>query len=117
MNNITLVGRICDQPTYKEEKHKQLKLKVITIERYLSSGEEKQITSYHNIECWGSVAELNKGLLKNDMVSLTGSSRSKSYDDNDGVKRYWHFVKATTLSKIDLRNDAGQQYAEDEIGF
>ena len=46
-------------------------------------------TEWHNIVAWRGIAEtIEKFVHKGDKLYLEGKIRTRSYDDNKGVKRY-----------------------------
>lgn len=50
---------------------------------------KKEVTEWHNIVAWRSLAEsMAKSLQKNDLVYLEGKARTRSFTDKNGIKRY-----------------------------
>ena len=56
---------------------------------YNKAGEKIADTQWHNIIAWGKTAEIiEKYVEKGQEVAIEGKLTSRSYDDNDGIKRY-----------------------------
>jgi single-strand DNA-binding protein len=65
------------------------------------SGVLQSRTEWHNIVCWGRLAEIAKDYLKKGSpVYIEGSIRYRSYDDKEGIKRYRTEIVALGLQLL-----------------
>ena len=54
-----------------------------------NSGEKQEKTEFHNIVAWGKLAEIcGQYLTKGQLVLFEGRIETRSWDGQDGVKRY-----------------------------
>lgn len=64
-------------------------------------GERITETEWHNIKCWGKLAELaEKYIKKGTMLFVEGKVTYRSYDDKDGNKRYVTEVVANSIQLL-----------------
>jgi len=63
---------------------------IATSENYKDKhGERKEVTQWHNIVCWGSLADVaGRYLGKGQQVYISGKLQTRSYEDNTGTKRF-----------------------------
>ena len=122
LNKTTLIGRLGQDPevTTFENGNTVAKFSLATSERFKNrEGEQKEVTEWHNIVCWNSnlnkviQSYLKKGLL----VYVEGKIKSRSWEDQEGQKRYAkdiviHQVQMLEYSKND--EDNKEQPAEQQ---
>jgi single-strand DNA-binding protein len=71
------------------------------------SGELKELAEFHNIVCWNKLAEICQQLLAKGMkVYVEGALNTRSWEADDGSKRYRTEVRITDMI---LLNDKGKQ--------
>lgn len=105
MNNITLMGRLTDNP---ELRHTQNDIAVtsftLAVDRdYTPKGQEKQ-TDFINIVAWRSTAEfVTRYFHKGQRVALVGSLQSRKYVDKDGNNRVAYEVVANAVYFADSK--------------
>lgn len=91
-NRVQLIGHLGNDPEVKElESGKKLaKFSLATNETYYDQkGNKTTDTEWHNIIAWGKQAELaSKLLAKGKEVILEGKLTNRSWEDNEGNKRY-----------------------------
>ncbi|MCE5212655.1 MAG: single-stranded DNA-binding protein [Deltaproteobacteria bacterium] len=76
------------------------------------SGSKQQKTTWHNIVCWGKLAEIAGNYLhKGSLVLIEGKIDNSSYDDKNGVKKYKSEIIASVMKMLggDKKDGAGQQ--------
>jgi single-strand DNA-binding protein len=62
------------------------------------AGNRQELTEWHNIVVWGSLAEIAQKYLRKGMaIYLEGKIRNKSYDDKEGVKKYVTEIQVNEL--------------------
>lgn len=66
-------------------------------------------TEWHNIVCWGKTAEVVERFVhKGSSVYIQGKIRNRSYDGNDGQKRYVTEIECEVMQMLDKRPDNNQ---------
>ena len=75
---------------------------VATRDRYTNrSGEQAEDVQWHNITCWGKIAEQAEAeLKKGSFVTVEGRISTRIYTDKEGQKRYFTEVVAQELAPI-----------------
>ena len=100
-NKVQLIGNIGNTPEVKtmESGKKMARFSLATSENYRNAkGEKVTETQWHNIVCWGKLAEIvEKFLTKGREVALEGRLINRSYNDKEGNKKYITEVQANEL--------------------
>lgn len=96
MNQVTIIGRLGKEPDF----------------RYLNGGKSvanfsvatskkinnEQVTQWHNIVAWNKIADVvEKFVQKGTLVAIQGEIIYRSYDANDGTKKYVTEIVANFL--------------------
>jgi single-strand DNA-binding protein len=72
------------------------------------SGELKELAEFHNIVAWNKLAEICQQLLASGMkVYLEGSLNTRSWEGDDGNKRYKTEVRITDMILLDSKGKQG----------
>lgn len=91
-NKVQLIGNLGMNPEIKtlESGKKLAKFSIATNESYRNiKGEKIEDTQWHNLVAWGKTADIiEKYLQKGNEVAIEGKLNNRSYDDQDGNKRY-----------------------------
>ena len=90
MNSVSLMGRITEDLVLKQTTNGKASLTFnIAVERnFARQGEERQ-SDFIRISAWGSQAEfISKYFAKGRMIGIEGTLRSRTYDDQNGVRHY-----------------------------
>ena len=115
INKVILVGNVGKDP---EIRHLQGGASVATItlatsERYRDrNGETREMTEWHTVIAWRQLAELAENYIrKGSQIYVEGRIRSRSWDDQNGQKRYVTEIQADTIQLLGRRSDnpASQQ--------
>lgn len=122
VNKVILVGNVGRDPEMKyfDNDVAKANFSLATSERgYTTSGgtQVPERTEWHNIVCWRGLAQVaEKFVKKGTLVYVEGKIRSRSYDDQSGVKRYITEVVADNLELLGRRggNDDGFGNREQE---
>ncbi len=126
INKVILVGRLGQDPklTYLPSGSPVAEMSVATDESYKDrDGNKQEKTEWHRVKVFGRSAEFcNNYLSKGRLVYIEGTLRTRSWEDQQGQKRYMTEVVVTgpghTVQGLDSR---GGQAAEapmgDEGGF
>lgn len=91
MNKAILMGRLTKDPEYKQVGAKNTAQALFTLavdRRYAAQGGER-MADFINIVVWGNEAETAaKYLTKGTKIIVEGRIQTRSYDAQDGSKRY-----------------------------
>ncbi len=88
---------------------------VATTERWKDkqSGEQKEITEWHNCEAWGRTAEVCQEYLhKGDQVYLEGKIRTDEYEDKDGNRRWSHKIRVDSVQFLSTKGERSSGSSE-----
>lgn len=67
-------------------------------------------TDWHNIVLWRGLAEIaEKYVHKGDKLFIEGKIKTRSYDDQNGIKRYITEIFADTMEMLSSRSVPGGQ--------
>jgi single-strand DNA-binding protein len=91
-NQVRLIGNLGKDPEVREinNARKMAKFTLATNETYLNDkGEKVTETQWHNVVCWGKLANLTeKYLAKGSEIALEGKLTTRVYTDKDGQRRF-----------------------------
>ena len=100
-NKVQLIGNLGNIPEITETENgiKKANLVVSTMETIRShSGEKLRETIWHNVTCYGKLAEIcEKYLTKGTEIAVEGKLVNSHYTDKMGIKRYVTEVCANEL--------------------
>lgn len=99
-NKVTLIGRTGkDVEIVKFENGKMAKVSLATSDHYTNAlGEKVEETQWHNLVANGNLAEImEKYVEKGKEISVEGKIVYRTYDDKDGVKRYFTEIRVQEL--------------------
>jgi single-strand DNA-binding protein len=124
INKVILVGRLGQDPklTYLPSGSPVANFSVATDESYKDrEGNKVERTEWHRVAVYGRSAEFcNNYLSKGRLVYIEGTLRTRSWDDQQGQKRYTTEVVVTgpghTVQGLDSRGQTAEAPAGDE-GF
>ncbi len=103
-NKVQLIGNLGAAPEVKtlEGGKKVASFRIATNETYRNAeGEKITETQWHNLVAWGKIAEVaEKYLIKGKEVVVEGKLMTRSYNDKEGVKKYFTEVQVNELLMI-----------------
>jgi len=109
VNKVILIGNVGKDP---EIRHLESGASVATItlatsERYKDrNGEQKELTEWHTVIAWRQLADLAQNFIrKGSQIFVEGRIRSRSWDDQNGQKRYVTEIQADTIQLLGRRPD------------
>lgn len=122
INDVKLAGNLTKEPElrYTPGGTQVTDISLAVNERYNANGEQKQVTTFVDVQVWGNSAEnLSKLARKGQEIFVEGSLRQDTWDDKaTGKKRSrmfvnadrWQFVqnKTTELARERAREGAEQ---------
>lgn len=124
LNKVMLIGNLGSDPEirYTASQTPVANFNIATSERWTdkTSGERKESTEWHRIIVWGKQAEHCKEYLrKGSSVYVEGRLQTRSWDDQNGQKRYTTEVVANTVTFLGGRgsSDEGGSYGGGGGGY
>jgi len=98
-NHVTILGHLGRDPDHRligTGDSQVCELSIATSERWTDrSGNEHERTEWHRVKIWGrAAAACDKHLEKGSQVLVTGSLRTESWEDREGIKRYRTIIVA-----------------------
>ena len=101
MNRTILIGNLGADPELRYTKNQRpvLHMRRATTESYLNrENQREQRTEWHKVIVWGKRGEaLNKILGKGDRIGVEGRIQTRSWEANDGSKRYFTEIVADNV--------------------
>lgn len=101
VNKVILVGNLGKDPEVRQISPNQTvcQLRIATGESWIDkSGQKQERTEWHSVVVWGKMAEIcGKYLAKGRQVYIEGRLQTRSWEDQQGQKRYATEVVASTV--------------------
>ena len=111
MNKVILVGRLTKDPDLRTTTSGKsvASFSVAVDRRFKQDGQPS--ADFINVVAWGRQAEvISQYLGKGRQIALTGRLQTRSYDAQDGSKRYVTEVVLEEFDFIGSRNDGGGNF-------
>lgn len=116
LNKVMLIGNLTKDPEAKTLVNGQSlsSFSLATNRTWKdASGVKKEQAEFHNIVVWGKLAEIsNQYLKKGKKIYLEGRLQTRSWDDQNGVKKYRTEIVAENFSMLDSRPSGGTSYQQ-----
>lgn len=106
MNKVFIIGNLASDPESRTTANgiAQCSFRLATQRRYANQSGVRE-ADFHHVVCWRNTAEFaSKYLLKGRRVAVEGSIQYRSYDAQDGTKRWVTEIIADNLEILD-RNE------------
>lgn len=109
LNKVMLIGNIGKDPEIRmtASSRKKVSFSLATSRRYRdNNGESKEVTEWHNVVGWGKLADLIEqlGVRKGMSLFVEGSVTYRSWDDQNGQKRYQTDINMETFQLLSPRS-------------
>lgn len=119
MNAVQLLGNLGRDPIIRATRTgKAVASFSIAVSRIYTTpqGEQRELTDWINIVAWGPLAEaVRSELKKGSRVFVAGRISTRSYDAQDGTKRYVTEVVAETICRqMQAHSSNGQSYSNNQ---
>lgn len=122
LNKVQLIGNVGKDPDvrYLDSGVAVATFTLATTDRAYTLANGTQVperTEWHNIVLWRGLAETaEKYVHKGDKLYIEGKIRSRSYDDQNGVKRYIVEIFGDNMEMLTPRSaqQGGQQFASQQ---
>ena len=115
MNKVILMGRLTKEPELRYVTTNNTPVCTFTLavdKKFQKQGEERQ-ADFIPIVTWRNQAEFcSKYFVKGMRVAVVGSLQTRTYDDNEGVKRYITEVVADEAHFADGKKGQAQEIPE-----
>ena len=118
VNMVVLVGRLGQDPEmkYTPGGSEVASFSMATSRYYTSNEEQREETTWHNIQCWGRLATIvTEYLAKGRLVYVQGRINISKWEDDDGNRREMHRVVADNIQFLD-RADGSERAEASEGG-
>lgn len=123
LNKVMLIGNVGKEPEIryldKQSNAKVASFSLATTERYKDrSGEMREMTEWHNIVAWRNSADIvEKYVHKGTQLYIEGRLRTRSWDDQNGNKRYTTEINVDNLQLLGRKGEGqdqnfGQNYGQ-----
>lgn len=112
VNKVILIGNVGKDPDvrYFDNGSAVVNFPLATTERGYTAANGTQIpdrTEWHNIVCWRGLAKVAEQFVKKGtQLYIEGKIRTRSYDDQNGIKRYVVEIYADNLELLGRRGDS-----------
>ncbi len=108
VNIAIIVGNLARDPEmrYTPGGHAVTSFSVATNRSWVSDGQEREEADFHNVVAWNKLAELCSQLLtKGRKVYIQGRIQTRSWEDQNGVKKYRTEIVAENMIVLDSRRE------------
>lgn len=118
VNKVILIGHLGADPEIRQAGGSQVAtLSLATSESFTDrDGKRQERTEWHRVVLWSKLAELaQRYLAKGRKVYVEGRIQTRSWDGEDGKKRYATEIVGTSLTFLDSGKDAAAP-ADSDVG-
>ena len=109
LNKVILIGNLGADPEMREmpDGTKMAKFSIATTEKYTNkAGERISNTEWHNIVLWRGIAEVaEKYLKKGDSVCVEGKLKTRSWEDENGIKKYATDIQGDSMTMLGKKRE------------
>jgi len=117
LNQSQVIGNLTRDPELKKTQNDQsvTTIGVATNRGWTdSSGAKHDEAEFHNIVCWGKLAEICcQFLKKGSKVYFSGRLRTRSWEDEAGIKHYRTEIVAQDMIMLSPKGEAGESFSAD----
>ena len=110
VNKVILVGNLGKDPEIRhlENGTSVANFSIATSESYKDKeGNRIEQTEWHNVVVWRKLADIAENYLKKgSQIYLEGKLRTRSWDDQQGIKKYTTEVVADSFTMLGKREDS-----------
>lgn len=126
VNKVILIGNLTRDPElkYTPQGHAVCTFGIATNREWVTNGEKQESADFHNVVAWNKLGELCAQLLKKGTkVYVEGRLQTRSWDGDDGKKRYKTEIVIDEMviltskgSSEDYGNNSSSDFEFDEVG-
>lgn len=110
MNKVILIGRLTRDPELKFTAGSGIAVTTFTlaVDRNFKNKDGQKEADFINIVVWNKLAEIvANNLTKGRLTAVSGRLQTRSYEGNDGQKRYVTEVVAEDVQFLDRKDSGG----------
>ena len=117
MNKAILIGNLTKDPELTTTNNGVSVCRfTLAVSRRFANAEGERETDFINIVVWRNLADnCHKFLKKGSKAAVVGNIQSRSYDANDGTKRYITEIVAEEVEFISTKSEMTGARSEDEV--
>lgn len=118
LNKAILIGNLGNDPElrYTPSGHKVCKFSLATSRKFKKDGEAREVTTWHNIVAWGSLAEIcSQYLHKGKQVYIEGEIQQETWE-KDGVKHYRTIINANAMKMLGQKKAGAAELPDNYSG-
>jgi single-strand DNA-binding protein len=112
VNKVILVGRLGADPQLKYTPSGRANASFNIATNLIwkdQDGNQQDKTDWHRVSAWGKLAEvMGEWLKKGSYVYIEGRLQTRTYEDNNGVKKWITEVVATDMEMLGKKGEAGE---------
>ena len=115
MNKVILIGRLANDPeAYTTQSGISRSTFRLAVQRKFANAQGVREADFLTIVAWRATADFcNRYLTKGRQISVEGSIQVRSYDAQDGTKRYVTEIIADSVEALGSKGD-GQKNADEQ---
>ncbi len=107
MNKVFLIGNLTRDPELSTTNSGISVCRIsIAVSRRFANADGSRETDFFNVVAWRTIAEnCAKYLKKGSKIAVMGSIQNRSYEGNDGTKRYTTDITAEEIEFLSTKGD------------
>lgn len=113
LNKAQVIGNLTRDPELKQTTGGQSVCTLgVATNRYWkdSNGTKKEEVEFHNVVCWGKLAEIcSQYLKKGSKVFFDGRLQTRNWEDDAGIKHYRTEIVANDMIILSPKGESGDQ--------
>ena len=124
MNKVFLIGNLTRDPELSTTNSGISVCRIsIAVSRRFANADGSRETDFFNVVAWRAIAEnCAKYLKKGSKIAVMGSIQNRSYEGNDGTKRYTTDITAEEIEFLSTKGDEtasndGAMHQEPDTGL
>ena len=109
MNKVILIGNLTRDPELSQTNSGISVARIsIAVSRKFANQDGSRETDFFNVTAWRAIAEnCAKYLKKGSKIAVVGSIQNRSYEAQDGSKRFTTDIMADEIEFLSTKNDEG----------
>ena len=119
VNKVILIGNVGGDPDVKyfNEGVAVARFSLATTEVYNNkNGERVSQTEWHNIVLWRNLAQIAEKYVKKGMtLYIEGRLRTRSWDDQNGIKRYTTEIYGDSMQMLSRKQESTEKTPEPPV--
>lgn len=106
MNKAIIIGNLCNDPeAFTTQSGLSRSTFRVAVQRQFKNSDGKREADFLTVVAWRQTADFcNKYLAKGRKVAVEGSIQTRSYDAQDGTKRFVTEIIASSVEALDSAN-------------